>query len=125
MAFFALFYDKLMSEEGLVAHIKFDNNSYTIQKISYPVLDKIGKMLVANPNTNITIAGHTDANGTNEANRILGQKRADAVKNYLQDRNVAKTRMITISFGEEKPVNTANTPKAWSMNRRVVFRELR
>ena len=118
-------YERLSSDEGIVEHINFNNNSYVIQKSSYPALDKIAKMLLANSGANITIEGHTDANGTNESNRALGQKRADALKNYLKERNVEGGRMITLSYGEEKPADRGNTEEAFALNRRVVFRTQR
>ncbi len=115
-------YDRLSSDEGLVEHINFEVDSYVIQESSYSILNKIAKVLTEYPGAEITIAGHTDANGSIESNQILGLKRAESVKNYLESKNIEPVRMATLSYGEEQPIDTRNTEEAYAQNRRVVFK---
>ena len=72
----------------------------------------------------LEIEGHTDNIGGDEYNRQLGEKRAMAVRNYLNEKGVPLHAMSTISFGESQPVTTNGTPKDRSKNRRVVIRVL-
>jgi peptidoglycan-associated lipoprotein len=69
----------------------------------------------------LTLAGHCDERGTVEYNLALGQKRADAVKNYLVRGGVDAERLSTISFGKEKPVDPGHSEASWAKNRRVEF----
>ncbi len=115
-------YDRLSSDEGLVEHINFKVNSYLIQESSYSILDKIAKVLKEYPAAEITIAGHTDAEGSKESNQVLGLKRAESVKKYLASKDIQSERMTTLSYGEEKPIDTSNTEEAYAQNRRVVFK---
>ena len=76
--------------------------------------------LKQNSDVSVTIEGHCDERGTREYNLALGEKRAQAVKNYLIGLGINPDRVSTISYGKEKPVNPASTPLAWSQNRRSV-----
>ncbi len=67
----------------------------------------------------MTIAGHTDAIGSNEYNLDLSQDRADSVADYLMSQGVAGDRMRTVGYGEERPVATNETDEGRAMNRRV------
>ena len=67
----------------------------------------------------MTIEGHADSRGTNEYNLALGERRANAVRDYLSSLGVAGTRVRTISYGEERPVCTEEAESCWSQNRRV------
>ena len=68
----------------------------------------------------VTIEGHCDERGTREYNLALGEKRAQAVKNYLISLGVAATRVSTISYGKERPAVVGSNEGAWSQNRRSV-----
>ena len=69
----------------------------------------------------ITIEGHCDERGTNAYNLALGEKRANAAKDYLVSLGVAAGRITTVSYGEEKPFDTGHDEYAWSKNRRAHF----
>ncbi|MBT8255928.1 MAG: OmpA family protein [Bacteroidia bacterium] len=113
-------YKKLMEEGRLVMNnINFEVNSYTLTSNSYVVLDGIVTMLTDHPDLSIQIHGHTDANGTNEFNQTLSEKRAAAVLNYLTQHGVATSRLSSMGYGEEKPIDLANNEAAWAKNRRV------
>ncbi len=70
----------------------------------------------------ITLEGHTDERGTEEYNLALGERRANAVMQYLVDLGVPTGRMITVSFGEGSPAVQGHDESAWRWNRRVEFK---
>ena len=72
------------------------------------------------PNLNITVEGHADERGTREYNLALGERRANAVKNYLVALGVDPRRVTTVSFGKERPAVPGANDAAWSQNRRGV-----
>ncbi|MEN0065545.1 MAG: OmpA family protein [Myxococcota bacterium] len=67
----------------------------------------------------VRVAGHADARGTTDYNLALGQRRADTVEKYLTRNGVASSRVTTVSYGEERPVNRGQTELAFSQNRRA------
>ena len=67
-----------------------------------------------------TIEGHADERGTREYNLALGERRANAVKDYLMTYGISGNRLSVISYGKERPVNAGSSPLAWSQNRRSV-----
>ena len=67
-----------------------------------------------------TIEGHADERGTREYNLALGERRANAVKDYLMTYGISGSRLSVISYGKERPVNSGSNPLAWSQNRRSV-----
>jgi len=82
-------------------------------------LNEVAATLNNNPEIRVTIAGHTDAIGTNEYNLGLSQDRADSVADYLMSQGVAGDRLRTVGYGEERPVATNETDEGRAMNRRV------
>ncbi len=115
-------YKRLVTEGRLVVHdILFDNNSYFITPSSYPAIDRIVAMLKNNPETQVTIEGHTDANGSNKSNQTLSEYRAKAVMNYMISKGVDANKLKSVGYGEERPMVTGNNEEAWSQNRRVEF----
>ena len=77
--------------------------------------------LRANPRVRVTIEGHCDERGTREYNLALGERRAAAVRAYLQSLGVRASQMSTVSFGEENPVDPGHSESAWAKNRRAVL----
>ena len=73
-----------------------------------------------NKKLNVVLEGHADERGTREYNLALGEKRANAARDYLLTYGISGKRISVISYGKEKPVNSASTPLAWSQNRRSV-----
>jgi peptidoglycan-associated lipoprotein len=69
---------------------------------------------------NFVIEGHADERGTREYNLALGDRRANAVKNYLVALGIDPARLLTISYGEERPAEPGNDDTAWAKNRRAV-----
>ncbi len=115
-------YERLVTKGRIVVQdIYFDNDQYVIKKESYPALEKIVNMLKEHVDTEVTIEGHTDSNGTEEANQLLSENRAMAVKKYLVSKGIKSSRMSTVGYGEERPIDRSNNEKAWATNRRVEF----
>jgi peptidoglycan-associated lipoprotein len=81
------------------------------------------ELLKQNPDAKIVLAGHCDERGTVEYNLALGQRRADAVYDYLVDLGVSPSQLSTISYGKEKPFALGHDEAAWALNRRVHFQK--
>jgi peptidoglycan-associated lipoprotein len=100
--------------------IYFDYDSSVLSPTATQTLDKQAAWLKRYPDIIVTIEGHTDERGTREYNLALGDRRANAVKNYLVALQINSDRLLTISYGEEKPVDPGHDEAAWSKNRRAV-----
>jgi len=101
--------------------ILFDYDQYAIRDDARPVLDNIASFLKNNKNLNVVIEGHCDENGTDDYNLALGEKRAKATRDYLVSLGISSARMITITYGEEKPLCTQHDESCWQINRRAHF----
>lgn len=101
--------------------VLFDYDKYTIRPDARVVLDSIADWLNKNKKINVIIEGHCDERGTNEYNLALGEKRANAARDYLVVKGIALARMSTITYGEEKPVCTQSNESCWQRNRRAHF----
>jgi peptidoglycan-associated lipoprotein len=84
------------------------------------VLDGQARWLQSNPSYTALIDGHADEQGTREYNLALGGRRANAVRDYLVGQGVASSRLRTISYGKERPVQVCSTEACYSQNRRAV-----
>ncbi len=114
-------YDAL-SEEGRVATqgVFFDTGSDRIRPESAPTLKEIGDMLKAHSSLKLAIEGHTDNVGDDAANMTLSERRAAAVKAYLESQfGIASDRLQAVGLGETKPVASNDTPEGRQQNRRV------
>jgi peptidoglycan-associated lipoprotein len=100
--------------------IFFDTDSYTVDDEDRPILNAQAGWLQRHPNVRVTIEGHADERGTREYNLALGDRRANAAKNYLAAQGIAETRMTTISYGKERPAALGSDEEAWAKNRRAV-----
>ena len=100
--------------------IFFDFDSYSVDAQDRTTLDAQAIWLARYPNVRVTIEGHADERGTREYNLALGDRRANAARDYLQSRGIAAARMTTISWGKERPQNPASNEEAWAQNRRAV-----
>ena len=98
----------------------FAFDSYSIDEEARRILDSQSEWLNRNPNVRVTIEGHADERGTREYNLALGDRRANAARDYLQSRGVSASRMTTISWGKERPAVEGSSEYAWSQNRRAV-----
>ncbi|RNC89332.1 MAG: OmpA family protein [Allomuricauda sp.] len=115
-------YERMVTNGRIVVRdIYFDTGKYDIKSNSNASLDKIVDMLKKHEEMEVTIEGHTDANGSEEDNQILSENRANSVRNYIVSKGVKRSRISTVGYGEEKPVVEGNNEEAWKMNRRVEF----
>ena len=85
------------------------------------VLKNKGMWLRDNPDVNVTIEGHCDERGTVEYNLALGDRRAESAKAYLVNLGIPASRIETVSYGEERPVDPGHNEAAWARNRRAAF----
>ena len=105
---------------GVPDRIFFATNKSSLTTAARETLRKQATYLRKNKSLNVTIEGHADERGTREYNLALGERRANAARDYLMTYGISGKRISTISYGKEKPVNPASTPLAWSQNRRSV-----
>lgn len=102
--------------------INFENGKAVITASSFKSLDDLATLLNTYPGASVEIQGHTDNNGTPEANKTLSQDRANAVKRYLSAGGVAEARMTALGYGQEMPIADNATPAGKAKNRRVDFK---
>ena len=105
---------------GVKDRVFFATNSSSLTTASRDTLRKQASYLRKNKNLNVVLEGHADERGTREYNLALGEKRANSAKDYLMTYGISGKRISVISYGKEKPVNSASTPLSWSQNRRAV-----
>ena len=105
---------------GVKDRVFFATNKSSLTSLSRETLRKQATYLRKNKNLNVVVEGHADERGTREYNLALGERRANAVKDYLMTYGISGKRISVISYGKEKPVNTESSPLAWSQNRRSV-----
>jgi peptidoglycan-associated lipoprotein len=98
----------------------FGYDKYDITAASNTTLEGQAAWLKKYPSTTIAIEGHCDERGTREYNLALGERRANAVKDYLVALGVSANRIQTISYGKERPVALGSNDGAWAQNRRGV-----
>jgi peptidoglycan-associated lipoprotein len=96
----------------------FDYDQSTLAADSRNLLQKKADFLKRHPEVQITIEGHCDQRGSSDYNLGLGQRRADSVKNYLQDLGIAGNRLATVSYGKEQPLDPGMDEAALARNRR-------
>lgn len=100
--------------------VRFGLDQYDIDPEARAILDSQAAWLQRYPNVRITIEGHCDERGTREYNLALGDRRANAAKNYLAARGVSPERMNVISYGKERPVALGSDEASYAENRRAV-----
>lgn len=100
--------------------ILFDTDRFNIDQRDQAILQSQAQWLAQNPNARITIEGHADERGTRDYNLALGERRANAAKNYLASLGVSPARMTTVSYGKERPEALGSDESAWAQNRRAV-----
>jgi len=98
----------------------FDFDKYDLKPEARAQLEQQAAWLKSYPQYRITIEGHCDERGTREYNLALGERRANAVKNYLVALGIDPNRITTISYGKERPEVLGSNEAAWAQNRRAV-----
>ena len=105
---------------GVPDRVFFATNESVLTTASRETLRKQAAWLRKNSDITIVLEGHADERGTREYNLALGERRANAVKDYLMTYGISGSRLSVISYGKERPVNSGSNPLAWSQNRRSV-----
>jgi len=101
--------------------VYFDFDKYVILPEGREALKRNAEWLQKNAGAKVVVEGNCDERGTNEYNMALGQRRADSAAKYLMDLGIAKDRVSTVSYGEEKPLCKEANEACWSKNRRGDF----
>ena len=105
---------------GVKDRVFFATNKSTLTTASRDTLRKQAAWMRKNSDVKVVLEGHADERGTREYNLALGERRANAAKDYLMTYGISGSRLSVISYGKERPVNAGSTPLAWSQNRRSV-----
>jgi len=101
--------------------IFFDTDMSSLRDDARSTLDQDARMLRENAGAKIVIEGHCDERGTVEYNQALGERRAQAARDYLVQAGIDASRIQTISYGKERPFDTGHDEAAWAKNRRAHF----
>ena len=103
---------------GVKDRVFFATNKSTLTTAARDTLRKQAAGMRKKKDLTFSIEGHADERGTREYNLALGERRANAAKDYLMTYGISGNRLNVISYGKERPVNSGSTPLAWSQNRR-------
>ena len=106
--------------DGVKDRVFFATNESVLTTASRDTLRKQAAWLRKNSDVTVVLEGHCDERGTREYNLALGERRANAAKDYLMTYGVASSRISVISYGKERPVDSGSNPLSWSKNRRSV-----
>lgn len=110
------------NEIQILKKVEFQTGSANLRPDSFPILDEIHSLLLANPEiTKLAIEGHTDSNGSNELNMTLSKGRARSCLDYLIKKGIASGRLTSEGFGEDRPIDTNDTADGRAKNRRTEF----
>ena len=101
--------------------VNFETNKATLRKESETILTRAYNALVANPDVQVEISGHTDNVGSQRSNQVLSLKRAQAVRNWLVQKGIASNRMKAVGKGQNEPVASNETVAGRAENRRIEF----
>ena len=105
---------------GVPDRVFFATNESVLTTASRETLRKQAGWLRKNSDITIVLEGHADERGTREYNLALGERRANAAKDYLMTYGISSDRISVLSYGKERPVDSGSNPLAWSKNRRSV-----
>jgi len=106
--------------DGVADRVFFATNETVLTTASRETLRAQAAWLRKNSNISVVLEGHADERGTREYNLALGERRANAAKDYLMTYGISSDRISVLSYGKERPVDAGSNPLAWSKNRRSV-----
>lgn len=112
--------DFLQSVGSMGDRIFFDTDRFNIDTADQATLQTQAQWLARYPNVRVTVEGHADERGTRDYNLALGERRANAAKNYLASLGVDASRIQTVSYGKERPQALGSNEESWAQNRRAV-----
>ncbi|HEX6178629.1 MAG TPA: peptidoglycan-associated lipoprotein Pal [Thermoanaerobaculia bacterium] len=113
---------RVARERGWIRDAFFGFDSHTLEAEARAALDASARWLRDNPDVQVTIEGHCDERGTEQYNLALGERRANAAREYLAALGVGGSRLTHVSYGEEKPFEDGASEEAWQQNRRAHIR---
>ncbi|MEE4271003.1 MAG: peptidoglycan-associated lipoprotein Pal [Thermoanaerobaculales bacterium] len=111
----------ILNQRGYLEDVFFDTDRFDLSPEARGVLAKNASWLQKYPTVMILLEGHCDERNTREYNLALGERRANAVRDYLLSLGISGSRVRTISYGEEKPFAIGSGEEAWRLNRRTHF----
>ncbi len=115
-------YDKILTDGKIVTTgIRFDFDSANLRPESFGVINEIVKLMQDNPSLNLSVEGHTDADGSESHNQALSESRAKSVMDEMIGRGVSASRLKSVGHGQSMPVAGNDTPEGKAQNRRVEF----
>ena len=100
--------------------IYFETNKHNISSAAAFTLESQANWIKSTPGFQLIVEGHCDERGTREYNLALGERRANAAKDYLMTYGISSDRISVLSYGKERPVDSGSNPLSWSKNRRSV-----
>ncbi len=100
--------------------VYFGTDEYSLDQAAQTTLAAQARWMLANPNVRASIEGHADERGTREYNMALGERRANAARDFLVSQGVPDSRLLVTSWGKERPVAAGSNEEAWAQNRRAV-----
>jgi peptidoglycan-associated lipoprotein len=100
--------------------IYFDTDRYNVDSADAAALQSQAQWLMRYPSKRATLEGHADERGTRDYNLALGERRANAAKNYLVSLGIDASRLTTVSYGKERPIALGSDEESWARNRRAV-----
>jgi peptidoglycan-associated lipoprotein len=106
--------------QGVPDRVLFDTDHSSLAPDARATLDAQASWLQQNPRIAVQVAGNADERGTEEYNLALGQRRANAARDYLVTKGVQGSRITTITYGKDRPVALGSTPDAWAQNRNAI-----
>jgi peptidoglycan-associated lipoprotein len=106
-----------------LSDVYFDFDQYAIRVDARSTLNRLADLFKSEPNQELIIEGHCDERGTSAYNLVLGERRAQAAKQYLEKHGMASSQIQTASYGKERPFCNEHTEACWQSNRRVHFRK--
>jgi peptidoglycan-associated lipoprotein len=109
---------------SILENVYFDFDKATLTDQAKDTLVRNAQWLREHPQVRVQVEGHADERGTSEYNLALGERRAESVKNYLLSLGIDGSRLVTISYGEERPADPGHNEEAWAKNRRVEFKAM-
>jgi peptidoglycan-associated lipoprotein len=109
-----------MLAPGVPDRVLFDTDRSQLTPDARGTLDLQAGWLRQNPRVAVEVAGNTDERGTEEYNLALGQRRANAARDYLVSKGTQGSRISTISYGKDRPTALGSTPDAWTQNRNAI-----
>jgi outer membrane protein OmpA-like peptidoglycan-associated protein len=119
--FYVPFMDSVALKRFTFKKIYFDTDEHYLRPESVTELDNLLKVLKANPQINLSIDGHCDSRNSDEYNITLGDNRAKAAYDYLVKNGISDRRLMTVSYGERRPIAPNDSPENMQLNRRTEF----